>query len=469
MRDTTHRRLAVLPFANPNGDPSTAYLCDGITEMLIRQLATVPEVTVIARATAFTFKGSRDDPRAIGTRLGVDATLTGSVVRRAGRLRITAELVSSPSGDRLWGDDYDRPAADVLAVQNEIADAILHDGLRVDLSEAQRRRVAATPTRDPDAYEMFIRAVHHIRLTTEPDYLAARELLERVVERDSRFGLALAMLASTYSAMALDGYVAPDRGFPQAEQYVARALAAMPDLPDAHAEAAATAFFYRWDWREAERHWANALKLRSEVQSEWLTAYAFQKWAAGQPQSALEFARAAREVDPLSSQAAMKEADLLAAVGRVDDALVAYERIIRDMPEDPRAYFGLAEARRKQGKFEQAITARRQAHVLSGDESLDDLFESAHGADGYRNIVHAAARAEIEGLAIREAVGGYVSPLDRARAFAQLGDATQAFEQLTLAIDTRAPGVMLLKVDPVWDELRRDARFIAAAARVGLP
>jgi serine/threonine-protein kinase len=465
----THRRLAVLPFGNPTGEAATVYLCDGITETLIRQLARFPAVTVTARATAFTFQGSSEDPRAIGRRLGVDATLTGSVVRRAGRLRISAELVESASGSRLWGADYERPASDVLAVQNEIAYAILREGIHADLTEAERRQIAALPTADPDAYESFLVAVHHLRLGSEADYLAAREHLVRAVARDPQFGLALVTLASTYSAMAVDGYAAPADSWPRSEGYVARALAVDPDLPDAHAEAAASAFFYRWDWREAERQWARALGLRNEVQSELMTAYSLEKWALGQPQAALELARAAREVDPLSAQASVKEADLLAAVGRLDAAVAAYERIVRDLPEDPRAYFGLAEARRKQGRFEEALGARRLAHAVSGDDSFEALFDRARGAAGYREIAHAAARRELEALAMREAAGGYVSPLDRARAHAQLGDASEAFRYLSAAIEERASGVVLLGVDPAWEDLRGDARFAAAVARVGLP
>jgi tetratricopeptide (TPR) repeat protein len=211
------------------------------------------------------------------------------------------------------------------------------------------------------------------------------------------------------------------------------------------------------------------LRLRSEVQSELLTAHSFQRWASGQPQAALEIARAAREVDPLSAQASVKEADLLAALGRLDEAVAAYERITRDLPEDPRAYFGLAEARRRQGLFDQALSARRVAHAVAGDESFAELFESARGASGYRDIQHATARRELEALAMRAQAGGYVSPLDRARAFAQLGDPSRAFENLTVAIDERSPGVALLRVDPAWNDLRSDARFAAALARVGLP
>jgi len=467
-RDRFPRSLAVLPFDNPAQDEGTQFLCDGITETLIRQLAIVPALTVIARATAFALEGGNEDPRAIGRRLGVDATLTGAVTRRAGRVLISAELVESVSGARLWGVDFDRPVADVLAVHREIADAILRDGVRRTLTERQRAHLARALPEDPEAYDLFLRAVHHLRLASEEDYLAARALLLRAVERAPRFGLALVTLASTYSVMAVDGYEAPAHAWPRADQYVARALDVDPDLADAHAEAAASAFFYRWDWPEAERRWSNALRLRNEVQSELLDAYALQQWASGRPQVALEVARAARQVDPLGPLAAIREADLLAATGRLDEAAGGYERVIRDHPDDALARFGLAEARRRQGRFDEALEARRLAHAAAGDESLDALFEQARGQAGYDAIVWATARLQLERLASREAAGGYVCALDRARAYAQLGDASQAFTHLQAAFDERAAGLVLLKVDPVWEPVRGDARFVEIAGRVGI-
>ncbi len=468
-RGATHRSLAVLPFANPEGDDGTEYLCDGIAETLIRQLSRLPGLTVIARATAFTFKGSRDDPRAVGQRLEVGAVLAGAVTRRAGRVRISAELVDSVTGARLWGSDFDRPAGDVLAVQNEIAQSILGEGLQLSPTERQRARITQTLTADPAAYELFLEAVHHLRRATEEDYLEARDLLGHAVERDPRFVLALVTLASTYSVMAVDGYAAPADAWPESEAHVARALAVDAESPDAHAEAASSAFFYRWDWAQAERQWASAFRLRSEVQSELLTACALQRWACGRGEEALELARSARQVDPLNADAAVREADLLAGLGRLDEAVSSYERVVLGQPDDARARFGLAEALRKQGRFDDALAARRLAHAVAGDESLARDFDRARGATGYREIVRASARREIERLTARREAGGYVSPFDFARALVQLGDVAAAFAQLAAALDERAAGVVMLRVDAAWDEVRADARFAAAVARVGIP
>ena len=469
-RTATVRSLAVLPFGNPAADANTEYLCDGLTDTLIRQLAQLPTISVIARATAFTFKNMSIDPSMAGQRLGVDAALAGAVTRRGGRVLVSVELIQSATGARMWGADFDRPAGDVLAVQNELADAIIRDAIHLQLTDIQRDHFRHAQTDNAAANELFLQAIHHLRLDTEDDYLVARDFLLQAVALDQRFALALVTLASTYSVMAIDGYAAAADSWPHADLNVERALAIDPDLPDAHAEAAASAFFYRWDWPEAQRRWTIALQSRrSEVQSELLTMYALQQWALGKPEAALVAARTAREVDPLSAQAAVREGDLLAAVGRHDEAAATYERIIRDVPADPRARFGLAEVRRKQGRFADAISARREAHAALGDRSLDEVFVRAQGSAGYSEIVRAAARRQLDALFSRKANGDYVSPLDLSRMFAQLGRSTEAFEHMESAFEDRAAGLVLLKVDPAWDNIRGDPRFAKAIQRVGIP
>ena len=161
-QDTGIRVLAVLPFANAAHDEDAEYLCDGITESLIQQISRLPSLTVMARSTVFNFKGKTIDPREAGRQLGVDAILTGTVTSRSGRLRITAELVEVATGVQLWGNTYERAAAEVVSVQDEIASAIMDEGIRLRLSGDERRRLARHFTDDPDAYESYLRARHAV-------------------------------------------------------------------------------------------------------------------------------------------------------------------------------------------------------------------------------------------------------------------------------------------------------------------
>ena len=177
LTDTGIRNLAVMPFANAAKDEDLEYLCDGITESLIQQISRLPSLTVMARSTVFNFKNKPIDPREAGRQLAVDAILIGSVSRRSGRLRITAELVEVATGVQLWGNTYDRAVAEVVSVQDEIANAIMDEGIRLRLSGDERRALARHSTDDPEAYEWYLRARHAVFRGTEEDVAQARELL----------------------------------------------------------------------------------------------------------------------------------------------------------------------------------------------------------------------------------------------------------------------------------------------------
>ena len=460
--------LAVLPFRNPARDEAADYLCDGITESLIRQLWMLPEVRVSAYQTVVRFRGSPVDPLRVSKELDVGSLLIGEVTRRGNRVLISAELIDA-QGVRLWGKTFDRMSGDVLAVQNEIAIAILTEGLGLTLSEAQHRQLSGALTGDARAYELFLQAIHHIRLDTEEGFLAARALLMQTVERDPNFALALVTLASTYSAMTINGYAPASASWAPADVYVRRAMEIAPNLPEVPAELASQAFFGRRDRAASERHWRVALESpHGGLQTELLVTYSLQKWASGDPHRALAIATTARQSDPLSAQAAVREADLLACLGRLDEASTIYQRLTQVLPDDLRALFGLAEVRRKQGRFDEAIALRRQAHAKAGDNSLDDVFATLRGAAGYDHLVRLTAERDLERLMDRAVAGDYVSELDLARSYAQLARLDETFTHLASAIEEGSPGLMFLLVDPAWDNVRADPRFAAAVQRLGL-
>jgi tetratricopeptide (TPR) repeat protein len=424
----------------------------------------------MARSTVFNFKGRPVDLREIRRDLKVDAILTGAVTRRNGRLLISAELVDVASGAQLWGNRYDRPASDLLPIQDEIATAIVDEGIRLRPGGDEQRQFSKRPTDNAEAYELYLRGRHSIHNGGEDEYLSARSLLQQAVDRDPTFALAYVALASTYSVMAIDGFQRPTESWPESTRHIGRALSLEPDLIDAHALTASEALFFNWDWSAAEREFAAILQTPQRIaEPEHLRPYALECWALGRPGDALQVARRLRELDPLTFQLRIAEADYLLHTGRLDDAAAEYDRVIREHPQDPDAYFGLAETRRMQQRFDEAIDARRRAHAAADDNSLNDVFAAAHGEAGYRAIEVSAARLQLATLTDRAKSGSYVSPLDFGRMFAQIGDAERAFGYFEAAFVDRAPGLVFLNVDRAWDSIRRDRRFVDAARRVGLP
>ncbi len=465
--DTGIRNLAVLPFTNAAQDADAEYLCDGITASLIQQISRLPSLTVMAPSTVFNFKGKTIDSRAAGRQLGVDAILTGTVTLRSGRLRITAELVDVATGVQLWGDTYNRAAAEVVSVQDEITSAIMDEGIRLRLTGDQRRQLARHPTNDPEAYEWYLRARHSMLKGSKEDFLQAREHLERATVRDPQFALAHTLLAATYVTTALEGFERPAGARPLANVSNSRALALDSDLAAAHATRANIAFFFEWDWTTAEREFEIAMKAPTGLFPTFeMTGYALERWALGHPDDALRIVRKIRQADPLTPTYAVAEADYLVHSRQLDAAAALYETTISDEPIA--AFFGLAEVRRAQGRFDEAIQARRRGHQARGDDFLRAVLETARGAEGYRQIERRAARQALEGFRSLPATE-YTSPLDFARAHAQLGETEQAFSYFDAAFADREPSLVFLKVERAWDAMRGDPRFVAAVRRVGLP
>jgi tetratricopeptide (TPR) repeat protein len=231
----------------------------------------------------------------------------------------------------------------------------------------------------------------------------------------------------------------------------------------------ARVFLFDWDWPAAETARKNFLASPAgDFDPQFSRALAVELWALGRTTEALQLARRTRELDPRSPYLAVLEADYLLRDNQFDAAIALYEYAIRVDPENSNALFGLAEARMRQGRFDEAIEARRKAHMVAGDDRLAPLFATAKGETGYRLIDEAWVRLQLETLREREKTK-YVSPLDFARAYAQLGNKEQAFKYLDESFVDRSPGLVFLKVDRAWDLIRDDPRFAKAVKDVGLP
>jgi TolB-like protein/Tfp pilus assembly protein PilF len=225
--------IVVLPFTNMSGDPEQEYFSDGITEELTSDLARIPELFVIARNSAFTYKGRAANVADVGRELGVLYVVEGSVRRSVDRVRVTAQLIDATTGFHLWSEQYDRDLADIFEVQSEISRAILV-ALSVEIQDATVDALARRSTRDLMAHDLFLRARSHLARFTREDNLEARRLCKRAVERDSSFALALAMIGATYSLEYSNQWNLDATLLERAEDWARRALELDPTTAMAH-------------------------------------------------------------------------------------------------------------------------------------------------------------------------------------------------------------------------------------------
>jgi TolB-like protein/tetratricopeptide (TPR) repeat protein/tRNA A-37 threonylcarbamoyl transferase component Bud32 len=462
--------LAVLPFENASKDPETEYLGDGIAESLISQMSRVPSLRVMARATVFRFKGT-SDPQEAGRKLGVGAVLTGSVSRRGDRLLISAELMEIATGARRWGEKYDRPFADLLRVQDSIVSGI-SDGLRLRLSQQQKRTLGLHGTENAEAYELSLKARYFLLKDTEEGYIEARRLYLQALEKDPGFAEAHLGVSITYGVSAVNGYMRPAEAWPRSDAEARKALDLDPGSTAARLQFISRKFFFDWDWAGTDQDFRQ-LGGNPGGDPRLLAGEAFRPiglslWARGRTEEAVALMERALRVDPGNLPSRITMGDYLAQAGRLEEAIHQYRTVLEADPSDPRPLFGIAEILRRRGDTQGAIDALRKAYELSGEEEGAKALATAHTEGEYENAEVAVARlrlANLEALAKER----YVSPLDLARLNAQVGEREKAFSTLEAALAERSGGLVLLKVDRAWDRIRDDPRFAALVRRVGIP
>jgi TolB-like protein/Tfp pilus assembly protein PilF/predicted Ser/Thr protein kinase len=354
--------IAVLPFANMSSSPDDEYFSDGLAEEIINALVKVPGLKVIARTSAFAFKGQNTDIRRIAEVLGVTTVLEGSVRRAGSRIRVTAQLITAADGSHLWSERYDRQMDDLFAMQDEIATAITSE-LQVKFAPS----AAPRPRRQPNlqAYEAYLRYAQHQWLFTPEAFQRSRECLEQAIALDAEFALPYVGMADHHFASTTFGGAAEH--VPRARRMAERALELDPELPEAHAMLGVLASFYQQDWSEAERRFQHAMA-REPVPWHVRSWYSnFYLRGLRRHADARREAERALEDNPLSQMLHWCLANVLAAGGHQAEALAAYEKSVALDPQFWVARLSLGLFHAVHGHPEAALASVEAARAISAN------------------------------------------------------------------------------------------------------
>jgi serine/threonine-protein kinase len=317
--------VAVLPFANMSADPENEYFSDGMAEEIINALAQVPGLRVVARTSAFAFKGKTHDLRAIGDKLNVSAVLEGSVRRAGNRVRITAQLINVNDGYQLWSERYDRELTDIFAIQDEIATAIANR-LAATLRAGVDTSLVRPTTSNIEAYELYLKA-RTLMKERGPSLLVAIDLFEQAVALDPAFAPALAHLAQALILSSFWGMSAPDRVIARAKWAAAAALEHHAKLAAVHTASALVATCIDFDHARATDAWNRALAIDpNDLDARVLRAAFDLCYTRGEFDEAVAELGVAIERDPLSAVAHTQLSVILSFAGRYDDALAEAQR-----------------------------------------------------------------------------------------------------------------------------------------------
>jgi serine/threonine protein kinase/Tfp pilus assembly protein PilF len=456
------RVVAVLPFVNASPDPDNEYLSDGITDELINALAKVEGLRVASRSSVFALKGKPQDIRAVGALLGAAEVLEGTVRKAGDRLRITAQLSSAADGRLLWSERFDRTLDDVFAIEDEIARTIvttLRATSFADLSAPPARRGTASVA----AFGHYLRGRYEMNRRTQEGVAEAIRWFEKAIAEDPGYALAYTGLSDSY-ALQLDYRSVPvAEGFAKAEAYARKALELDESLPDAHASLAWCLFIYDWDWEGSEREFRRAIELDPgcAVAHQW---YAFLLMARGRTDEGLVEGHTALETDEPTISARRSMGWLYYYARRYDQARHHMQRAMEMNPTAEENYRVLGLALAQQGRLEEAERVLREAAALPGAGPYEV------GTLGYalaRLGRVAEARALLADLEAR-AARGYVTPVAFGTLYLGLGDFPRALDALEKAFEERRGWLVYLKVNPIFDPVRGEARFETLVRKMGL-
>ncbi len=458
------KSIAVLPFVNLSAAKENEYFADGMTEELSNTLAQIEGLRVVARTSAFQFKGKEVDVREIGQQLGVGNVLEGSVRRDGDRLRITAQLVSAKDGYHLWSETYERSMKDVFAVQEELSRAIA-SALQVRLTGTTGSVRTEAPTTDLAAYDLYLQGRYFWHERTFSGLTKARELFEQAIAKDPRFARAYAGLADVYVVLPLWNDIAPHQAYPRAKAAALQALALDSGLAEPQAALGEVYTFYEWDWPAADRRFQRALALDpyNANTHHWYAEDYLEP--VGRLEEAVREHQHARELDPLSLTINAGLGITLYRAGRYAEALAHLENARRLDPGFILANSALGLVYLKLGRYGEAVQAFQAALDTHTRHSIDVAQLGYAYAKAGRRDDATKLLNELHARAARE----YVGPTSIALLYAGLGDTTRTFQWLDRAVAARDPFLIYLFVaDPLFDGLRRDPRGYVILQRMRL-
>jgi serine/threonine-protein kinase len=453
---------AVLPFVDLSPERDQEYFSEGLTEELITSLSQVEGLRVAARTSSFQFKGRNPDVREVGRTLDVRSVLEGSVRKSGNRLRIAVQLVNVSDGYQLWSQAYDRELTDVFAIQEEIARAIV-EALRVELGVAGGAALSEVPTKDLEAYDLYLKgrfAWNHRSAAALPE---AVRYLEQAVARDSGFARAWAALADAYILVVPYAGASREDTWPKARAAAQRALALDTTLAEAHTSLGYGTMIYDWDWTAAEASFRRAIAAKPNYPTghQW---YADFLLGRGRLEQGLREMQRAYALDPLSLIIGTELGWAYNLVGRTDDAEAQLRRTLALDPNYAHASFNLGLVLLRKEQYAEAIRELRRAIELGGDyDPLNGALVAAYARSGD----HTTAR-RLLGELVEGSERGRFGPFALAIAYAALGDNAKAIEELHRAIDQKDIFMPEIFFDPLLHPLREDPGFQQVLERMGL-
>src|SRR6516225_111297 len=458
------KSIAVLPFENLSRDADNAYFAEGMQDEILARLSKIADLKVISRTSTQRFKSAPGDLREIARQLGVVNILEGSVQRASDQVRVNVQLINALNDAHLWSDIYDRKLTDIFAVESDIAKTIA-DTLQAKLTGAEKQLIAAQPTSDTTAYELYLKGRLLWSKRGGDNLRQAIAFYEQAIARDPNYALAYAGMAEAYVILPLYTGTAPRDVLPKAKTAALKALQLDDKLAEAHTALAWLLCIGDLDMARSISEFQRAIALNPN----YATAH---HWygngpltALGRFDEAIAEAKRAVELDPLSPIINSDLGQNLYFARRYDEAIAQLRKTLEIDPTFYYAHYNLGIALQLNGDVPAAIAEYTKAQQLSDDLFVKVLLAAAKAQSGDKDAAMQML-AELEELSQHR----YVHAYWRTLLYLSLGNPDEAIRWLEQAIaDHEGLIIALIKVDPLLDTLRGDPRFEGLVQKILAP
>ncbi len=458
--------IVVLPFRNLSSDRENEYFSDGITEEIINALTKVKGLSVIARTSAFTFKGKDIDLRDVGAKLKVAYVLEGSVRKAGNKVRVSAQLIKASDGFHIFSEVYDRELRDIFKVQDDISRKIVQKfTAKLGIRETGKHLISSS-TENIEAYELYLKGRFHLSKGSLEAANTAVQYFESALVKEKNFVLPLTGLAACYTFLGGSGLMSVNEAFSRAKEYAWKTNLLNENIAETHLALANSSFWCDWDFESAGKSIKKALRLSPGTAS--IHGFnAVYLMASGKFDEAFIEAQLAAKLDPLSLKEKFCSGELFYRSGKYIEAIEIFEEVLAENPFFTQASILKGWSHLFTGEYKSALKIFRKIPITSEE------FITFYG--GLALAYFKAGQVENVLPCLKEfksaVEDGYTHWLNYnyTLIFRSLDETEKMFEHLERCLTEKTTPLIFIQVDPVWNDFKSDPRFIELVDKTFIP